>query len=179
MVWLAESPTIPDQPATTVMIAQSWQQTKEAGQKQRILGVCEIVNGAGESAYEAKTSIEPTANAEAYMYDYEGKEMHFGYGEGTKEYIVQQPKHGVLIDGYYHPNKGYFGDDFIIAQVEKDGIKVEIHIFIHVLEYIEQNSYDSNCNVKTNPWKISAVPSAAPSPYLVDGHGPSEHRAGR
>ena len=103
MVWLAESPTIPDQPATTVMIAQSWQQTKEAGQKQRILGVCEIVNGAGESAYEAKTSIEPTANAnaEAYMYDYEGKEMHFGYGEGTKEYIVQQPKHGVLIDGYY------------------------------------------------------------------------------
>jgi hypothetical protein len=167
MVWLAEPPSFIDQPVTTLLVAQAAPQTEAANQKKRVMGVCTIVNGAGESVYEVKTEISSGFYAREYMYDYEGKDLLFVTNPQTT--IIQLPQHGRLAEGWYYPDKGYFGDDTIITKVEENGVVVEVRFFIHVLEYNEADPY-YYCGEEVrreflrqgqgNSWKISIAPNA-------------------
>ncbi len=180
MVWFAEPPTsLPEQSVVTVLIAQAsdttqiGSKTQVASQKKRILGVCEIVNGAGEVP-EPKTEISPGTKAGGYMYDCEGKDLWFV--TNPKTIIIESPKHGRLEQGYYYPDKGYYGNDSLIAQVEENGVSVEVRFFIHVLEeYVSSSDepYKWFCNADippggTNPWKISTAPTIVDTASLTD-----------
>lgn len=167
MVWLAEPPTAPNQQITTMLIAQGQQaptetKTDSTDQKKRVAGVCEIVNGAGESADEVKTEISNAFYARLYMNHYENKDWFINNPQTT---IIQPPQHGRLAEGWYYPDKGYFGDDAIIAKVKENGVAVEVRFFIHVLEYNEADPYyycgeavrqEFLRQGQGNSWKISS-----------------------
>ena len=153
-MWISD---MVDQSATngmTVMVAEAPQRGAGAAPTaKKAFGVCSTIRVDSHMVY-------PVFSASTYMYKYHGVEQFDTNDAKTR--IVQQPKNGSLnlternYSYQYIPNpslafnpEGNF-DSFVI-EVEKGGVKVEIHYLIYVFTP-EDGDYDM---CKLEEWKIS------------------------
>lgn len=116
--------------------------------------------------------FQPTTEATQYIYDYRNQEMYF---DGGFIKILKQPKHGEvhyedsnvkLKDNpvphfVYSSDDVYVGRDYFDLQVEKNGVKVNIHYVIQVLEKGERESNYMGTLCNPQQWKISQLSNSA------------------
>ncbi|GAB6142391.1 hypothetical protein JCM14076_31200 [Methylosoma difficile] len=166
MVWFAEPPTEPHSSTATVLIAEvntNQLMARNNAAKKRVIGACEIVNGAGQSVnavgqpYIPRGEIFFEGTASTYMSYFENRIVQFN-SQDSKTTITQPPKHGRYEQGYYYPDKGYYGRDEIVAEVSNGDLVVEVRYFIVILEeYVSSSDepYNTYCLGDGGVWKIS------------------------
>ena len=182
-MWVPDLPDMPPQSSAIVMIAQAKQPPNVVNNTGRTLGVCELVSA--NQGERTQLEISPGQDATQYLWRFDkNTEANFGDGKVT---ILQKPKHGRLTNDVwdaakgdfvpqpadarqfdlnqyqYLPEKDYDGKDFAVMQVEKNGIKIKIHYFIHVSSEVNASYL---CERKNGPWKISQ--SANPDVGAID-----------
>ncbi|ULU23433.1 hypothetical protein [Dyella terrae] len=139
-------------------------------------GVCKVADFRVIGTDTPGTSVRPTYDAGAYMSEYQGRSDSPLKEFATDKYplneaktrVLVPPKNGELIldpgtpsnlsaarEGYYYyvTNKGYSGEDAFVMQVEKYGIKIEIHYTIEIPDVGE--SPKGLCTM--DHWMISRV----------------------
>jgi VCBS repeat-containing protein len=139
-----------------------------------VIGRCEIADSITVGTDTPGAMIRPTYDANSYIVNnqrnsplkkYVSDKYSF-YEAATK--VLVAPKHGELIwdpntgpnisaakDGWYYyvSNKGFSGDDAFVIQVEKYGLKINVHYKIAVPEFNE----DMYGRCDPAEWKISQI----------------------
>ncbi len=132
-MFVLDMANIPPQGAP-VMMVQASQAKHAATQKERTLGVCQLI-GNPDPEDTAVNVIDPTASIRGYFYAFEHQRL-FGEGQVT---ILKNPTHGILDDlvggGYrYVPTGNYLGKDSATILVEMAGYSIKLVYAFHVLE---------------------------------------------
>ena len=145
------------------------------------IGICEIADSVTVGTDTPGAQISPTYDANSYIVTYQSNthlskyvsDKYSFYDAATK--VLVAPKHGKLIwdpntglnisaakSGWYYyvSNKGYSGEDTFVMQVEKYGLKINIHYTIEIPSPDDQ-PYDRKWNpdgfCEPSEWKISQI----------------------
>ena len=158
-MFIPDMPNVPPQDVP-VMIAQANQAQPGDVKTIRAIGVCNPVPNMPDSSPSAGNVIEPELEAKTYFRLYETEQ---GYSASATISVLQNPKHGALLDegdgAYsYLPEKGYYGKDKAIMQVDFNGLKVNVVYFFQVVAGPLGNDGDARLCSKTGyNWKISST----------------------
>jgi hypothetical protein len=145
------------------------------------IGRCDVADTITVGTDAPGTQIRPIYDADSYIVKYQNQRnsplrKHVTddstFYHGTIKTLIA-PKHGKLIwdpntgpnisaaeEGWYYyvSGKGYSGEDTFVMQVEKDGLKIEIH---YTIEVWTDGVYDSRMNPEgfcdPEDWKISQI----------------------
>ncbi|MHB8167308.1 MAG: matrixin family metalloprotease, partial [Sulfuricella sp.] len=168
---IPDMPNVPPQDVP-VMIAQANQAQSSAARAERTVGICQIIPNAPLTTPSLENVIEPIGTAQDYFYSYENKKTVKGPATIT---ILQQPKHGILrlvteadklgagkfdpsVEDYvYLPEKGYFGKDGVVVQVEIGGIKVKQNYYFYPVDNSFSKDWEQEYCKKGYHWKISTT----------------------
>jgi len=175
-MFILDMPNVPPQDAP-VMIAQVNQAQSSAVRASRTVGICQIIPNAPLATPSLENVISPIGTAQDYFYKYEHKKTVTGPVTIT---ILQQPKHGILrliteadrfgadrfgndksepVAGLYVylPNKGYYGKDGAVVQVEIGGIKVKQNYYFYPVDNSFSKDWEQEYCKKGYSWKISST----------------------
>jgi hypothetical protein len=147
------------------------------------LGVCVIANSMTVGTDAPGTEIDPISAANSYIVKYQNQSnspLRWYVADQSTFYnatinTMAAPKHGTLIlnpnaginisaseEGWYYyvSNKGSSGEDTFVVQVEKYGLKINIHYTIEIPS-LDERPYDEKWNpdgfCEQETWKISQI----------------------
>ncbi|MCX7147911.1 MAG: Ig-like domain-containing protein [Rhodocyclales bacterium] len=148
------TPNSPTQ-SPMVMVAEAAQAKKPSGAI-RTLGVCKPMENSPDDPVLGKITVDFSGWAANYLFDYEKLNVS---ERGAKVTLLQPPTHGQLIGGdTYVPNRGFHGQDKIVAIVELGDYQVRVVYFIKVVNE-DQRVGDDEASIKKycskTDWKIS------------------------
>lgn len=137
MFFVLDVPNLPPQ-SVPVIVAKSSQAQQGAANKNRTIGVCQLIENPADPDGSALNTISPTTSVRGYLARFE----HQGLDASAHVTVIKNPAHGVLNDesdpgdpGYrYLPTAGYLGKDSATLLVEMKGFKVTVQYFFRVLE---------------------------------------------
>ncbi len=189
---IPDMPAAPPQTQAIVMVAQTNQAVRSPANVKRVMGVCHVVANIPEAlkkydagVFPSQPYIYPWSEISVYFREVEHRDINIYAGNAgpldtSSSAIVQQPKHGTLVDAgpgkyqayYYKPDAGYFGNDSAVIEAEVNGLKVKINYYFHSLD-TKAFSESVVCAEKGLIWKISQDANGTPTLTAVSYQSPT------
>jgi len=174
---IADMPNIAPSTPTVVMIAKAESNQQTVTKHELILGICELLNlDSNNNQVDASPIVYANAYFAVAANDYPKAHTAKINYVTAKVKVLQQPEHGYLEptmqdgdwrDTRYIPSEGYMGNDFFELQVEGNGYAVKLNYFVSVTNQFEYKVNEA-CLGKSELWKISTAPNAAPTVMGLD-----------